>query len=136
MSSAQLKETLKTKFETGEFTAADLPAFFTVFSYLGNETEEIQEEVEGWHRIVELELVGVGSFWIQIESGRFSQGTGHNTAAHLRLKMDAITAAQIFTGEKDGETALNSGELKIAGDLPDAIRFYEILEMVLEEIEY
>ena len=136
MTLAQTKEALKIKFETGEFTADDIPDFFDVFSYLGNEIKEIQDEAEGWNRIVEFELIGVGSYWIQIQAGKFSNGSGTNSEAHLRLNLPATAAAEIFVGEKDAEAALNSGELKISGDLPDAMRFYEILEIVLEEIEY
>ena len=136
MNGKERKETLKTKFETGQFTAADLPAFFDVFSDLGNEIEDLQEEAAGWNCIVELELAGTGSFWLRVQEEKFSNGTGSHPDANLHLNMSAEVAAQIFMGEKDGEAALNAGELKITGDLPDAIRFYEILELVLEEIEY
>jgi hypothetical protein len=136
MSSVQLRETLKAKFNNGEFAAEDLPSFFDVFSYLGNENDDIQDVAQGWNRIVEFELVGVGLFWIQIQDGKFTNGSGSNPDANLRLKMDATTATKIFIGEKDAEAVLNAGELKIIGDLPDAIRVYELLELVLEEIEY
>lgn len=136
MSTRELKEKLKIKFETGTFTPEDFPAFFDVFSYLGNETEDIQEEAEDWNRIIEFEFVGLDSFWVQIAEGHFSSGSGPKSDANLRLSLDADTAVKIFIGKKDAEAALNAGELKISGDFPDAARFYEILELVLGEIEY
>ena len=135
MSSLQIKESLKAKFENGEFADTDLPSFFDVFSHLGNEIEDIQDVVNGWNSVVEFELADAGSFWIQIRDGKFSNGTGNNPEASLRLSLSAATAAQIFVGEKDAESLLNSGELRITGDLEDATRFHEILELVLEEIE-
>ena len=90
---------------------------------------------EGWDCIVEFELSGVGSFWIQVQDGKFTNGTGSNPDASLHLSLSAEAAAQIFIGEKDAESMLNSGELKLTGDFPDAARFHEILEIVLEEIE-
>ena len=136
MSTQELKEKLKTKFETGTLALEDFPAFFDVFCYLGNEIDDIQDEAEDWNRIVEFELVGLNSFWIQIKDGHFSSGSGSEPKANLRLSMDASTAVEIFIGKKDAEAALNAGELKISGDFTDAVRFYEILELVLEEIEY
>ncbi len=132
----QKKEALRTKIQTGKFAPEDLPTFFDVFSYLGNEIDDIQAESEGWNRLVELELTGVGSFWIQTENGVFANGTGTNDVAHLHLKMDTSIAVQIFMGQKEADSALDSGKLQVTGDLPDAIRFYEILELILEEIEY
>ena len=135
MSSSQLKESIKAKFESGEFAATDMPAFFDVFSYLGNQVADIQDVAEDWNCVVEFELSGVGSFWIQVQDGKFSNGTGNNPDASLYLSLSAGAAAQIFIGEKDAESMLNSGELKLTGDFPDAARFHEILELVLEEIE-
>ena len=135
MSTLHLKESLKAKFENGEFEETDLPSFFDVFSHLGNEVEDIQDVAKGWTSVVEFELADTGSFWIQVQDGKFSNGTGNNPDASLRLSLSPATAVQIFVGEKDAEALLNSGELKVTGDFPDAVRFYEILELVLEEIE-
>ena len=136
MSDSQLREALKRKFESREFAPADLPAFFEVFSQLGNRIEDIQDEVHGWDQIVEFDLEGVGVFWTAIEDGGFSNGSGPRPDAQLRLVMSGSTAAKIFLGEVDAEAALNSGTLKLEGDLQVGIRFYELLELVLEEIEY
>ena len=110
--------------------------FFGVFSQLGNQIEDLQDEVDGWNQVIEFPLTGVGAFWIAIEDGSFSNGRGTRPDSQLRLVMSGKTAVQIFLGEKDAEAALNSGELKLEGDLQDGIRLYELLELVLEEIEY
>ena len=135
MSEKEHKEILKDKFENGTFTPDDIPVFFDIFSELGNEVEDIQDAAKGWTSVVEFELIESGSFWIQIRDGEFSNGAGGNPDASLKLSLSAETAAQIFVGEKEAESLLNSGELKVTGDFPDAVRIYEILELVLEEIE-
>lgn len=132
----ELKEIINQKIQDGEFEAADLANFFTVFCQLGNEIDDLQEEVEGWNRVILINLEAAGSFWLKLSDGKFTNGTGKIENANLFLTLDADLAAQIFIGEKDAEAALNAGELKIAGDLPDAMKFHELLELVLEEIEY
>ena len=130
------KELLRQKFENGDLSPSDLPIFFEVFSQLGNQIDDLQDEVQDWNCVVEFELSGLGAYWVAFEDQNFTNGTGPASNPNLRLTMPALAAAEIFTGQKDAEAALNSGELKISGDLPLAIRFYELLELVLEEIEY
>jgi hypothetical protein len=136
MSDSQLKETLKNKLENGDFTSTDLPAFFEVFSRIGNQIEDLQEEVKGWDRVIEFEMAGVGTYWLVIQDGHFSTGSGARPDTHLRLIMAASEVAMIFSGEKDTEAVLASGALKLDGNLLDAIKLYKLIELVLEEIEY
>ena len=136
MNDSQLKETLKNKMENGEFTVADIPTFFQVFSYLGNEIEDLQEEVEDWNCVIEFEMAGLGTYWLAIKDVQFSTGEGPHADTRLRLILTADDAAKVFSGERDAEAAFTSGELKIEGDLPDAFKLHELIELVLEEIEY
>ena len=85
---------------------------------------------------VHIDLVGMGHYWISIQDSRFSKGEGEIVDANLTLTLAAEEAAQVFSGEKEAEAAFLSGALKIKGDLPDAMKFHELLEIVLEEIEY
>lgn len=130
-----LKEQVNTKIQDGEFEISDLPAFFEVFSQLGNQVEDLQDEVDEWDCVVEFEMVESGTYWLSIEDGQFTTGIGSHPETRLRLIMAASDAVKIFSGEKDAEAALNSGELKLEGDLPDAIKLHFLIELVLEEIE-
>ena len=136
MTESSLKETLKNKMEEGSFAPEDLPAFFEVFSQLGNQIEDLQDEVKGWDSVVEFELTGSGIYWIAIADTKFTNGTGTHPGTRLRLIMSAEDAAAIFAGDKNAESALNAGELKLEGAFPDAVKLYDLLELVLEEIEY
>jgi putative sterol carrier protein len=136
MINQDLKEVLNEKIEEGEFDVVDIPAYLTLFCEMGNEIEELQEEVEDWDRRVNFELDGANARWLIIEDGRFSTGEGLLENADLVLKLDAVNAALIFAGDMDAKTAYMSGALKVEGELPDAVKMQTLIEIVGEEIEY
>ena len=141
MINQDLKEVLNEKIEEGEFDVADIPAYLTLFCEMGNEVEELQEEVEDWDRRVNFELAGTNAhcanaYWLIIEEGQFSTGEGSLDDADLVLKLDAVNAAQIFAGDMDAKAAYMSGALKVEGELPDAVKMQTLIEIVGEEIEY
>jgi hypothetical protein len=132
----ELKESVNRKIEDGSFGPVDIPDYLTVFCQLGNDLEELQEEVDGWNRQIAFELAGAGNYWVAVNDGRFTTGKGTLKDQDLLLTIDAIDAARLFSGDLDAEAALNSGALRIFGDLPDAIKVQELFEIAGEEIEY
>lgn len=131
-----LKARLNQKIEAGEFDIADIPAYLKLFCQMGNEIEELQDEIEDWDRRINLVLEGTNSHWITIEDGDFATGEGLLDDADLVLKMDAEDAAQVFAGNIDAAAAYLSGALKFTGDMPDAVKMQALIEIVGEEIEY
>ena len=131
-----IKETLNEKIQDGEFDVADIPAYLTLFCQMGNEIEDLQEEVEGWDRRIQFELDGLGTYWLTVQDGRFAGGEGALQDANLILTLAASEAALVFAGDKDAKAAYMSGDLKVEGDLPDAIKVQSLIEIVAEEIEY
>jgi putative sterol carrier protein len=136
MINQNLKETLNDKIQEGEFDVADIPAYLTLFCEMGNEIDELQEEVEGWDRRVNFALDGAQPHWLVVEDGRFSTGEGELEDANLVLKLEAFNASQIFSGDLDAKAAYMSGALKVEGELPDAVKMQTLIEIVGEEIEY
>lgn len=136
MINQQVKEALNEKIQDGEFGAADIPAYLTLFCEMGNEIEDLQDEVEGWNRCLEIDMDGLGVHWIIIEDGQFSTGAGALDDANITLTMSAPDAAQIFAGDKDAQAAFMSGALKVTGDLLDAAKIKTLIEIIAEEIEY
>lgn len=131
-----VKESLNEKIQEGEFDTADIPAYLSLFCEMGNEIEDLQEEVEDWNRRIHFVLEGLGVFWMTIEDGRFDTGEGVLEDPNLVLTMSAIDAAQVFAGDKDAKAAYMSGALEVEGDLPDAVKMQTLIEIVGEEIEY
>lgn len=136
MINQDVKEALNEKIEEGEFDVADIPAYLALFCEMGNEVEELQEEVEDWERRINFVLDGANSHWIIIEDGRFATGEGNLDDANLVLMLDAVNAAQVFAGDMDAKAAYMSGALKVEGELPDAVKMQTLIEIVGEEIEY
>ena len=132
----QLKESLNQKIQGGEFDVADIPAYLTLFVEMGNEVQDLQDEVEDWNRRIIFDLEGLGSYWLVVEEGAFSGGEGVVADANLTLSMSALDAAMVFAGDKDAKAAYMSGALKVSGDLPDAVKVQTLIEIVAEEIEY
>ena len=131
-----LKETINDKIQEGEFGVEDIPAYLTLFCQVGNEVEDLQEEVEGWDRRIQLVLGELGAYWISVEAGQFAGGEGRIDSPDLTLTLPAVEAAEIFAGDKDARAAYMSGALKVSGELPDAVRVQSLIEIVTEEIEY
>jgi putative sterol carrier protein len=131
-----VKQDLNEKIQEGEFSASDIPAYLTLFCAMGNELEDLQEEVQDWSRRVQFILDGLGMFWIAVEDGRFTNGEGTADNPDLALTMSAADAALIFAGDKDAQGTFLSGALKVEGSLPDAIKMQTLIELVTWEIEY
>ena len=131
-----VKEDLNEKIQEGEFDVADIPAYLTLFCEMGNEVEDLQEEVEDWNRRIHLVLEGLGTYWITIEDGRFATGEGVIENPNLVLTLAALEGAMIFAGDKDAKAAYMSGALKVDGELPDAVKMQSLIEIAIEEIEY
>lgn len=136
MINESLKDKLRQKIEDGEFSAADIPAFLSLFCEIGDEVSDIQDVVEGWNRRIYLALTGLGDFWLEIEDGNFIMGEGTIANPHLTLTMDGDDAALIFSGDKDAQGAFMAGEIKVEGELPDALKMQSLIDLVIEEIEY
>ncbi|MFN2161524.1 MAG: hypothetical protein ACK2UN_05580, partial [Candidatus Promineifilaceae bacterium] len=98
MINEELKEALNEKIEGGEFDIEDIPAYLTLFCEIGNEVEELQDEVEGWDRRINFVLAGMNPHWIAVEDGRFTTGEGSLEDANLVIIMDAANAALVFAG--------------------------------------
>jgi putative sterol carrier protein len=136
MINEELKETLKKRIEAGEFDIADIPAYLTLFCEMGNEVDDLQEEVEGWDRRINFMLAGMNPHWITIADGRFTTGEGSLEDANLVLVLDAANAALVFAGDLDARAAFMSGALKVEGEVPDAVKMQTLIELAGEEIEY
>jgi putative sterol carrier protein len=132
----ELQEALKEKIEAGEFDIADIPAYLTLFCEMGNEVDDLQDEVEGWDRRINFVLAGMNPHWITIEDGRFTTGEGSLEDANLVLILDAANAALVFAGDLDARAAFMSGALKVEGEVPDAVKMQTLIEIAGEEIVY
>ena len=132
----EIRRKLAKKIENKEFSSSDLEKYFLIFCEIGRRTEDFQEEIEDWNRVIAFDLEENGIYWIATKDGEVSTGRTQPEKPDLTLTLKIESVLKIFTGDLDPTVALLSGKLKVSGDLPDAMKFGELMEIVAEEIEY
>jgi putative sterol carrier protein len=131
----ELRDTILDKIQEGSFGAQDFKDYFTVLTQISNNTEDIQDEVEGFDRTFLYKINGKPLAWLRIKDKRFEMGSGNVEGPDITLDMSEDLAVGIFSGQVDPTAAYMSGDLKVDGVVNDAIVLQNILELVLEEME-
>ncbi|MFA5078499.1 MAG: M24 family metallopeptidase [Dehalococcoidia bacterium] len=130
-----LKQRMLERVEGGAFGLKDLQEFLTLFTQVANSIDETKDEVRGFNRKFQFRLSGYPDFWLSILNGSFEMGEGDIGAPDIILEMDAQMAAGIFTGQVDATMAYMNGELKVDGNLPDAIKFRTLVDLIREDLD-
>ena len=130
-----LLNTIREKLLEETFTAGDIPEYLQLFCEIGNAEEDMQEEVEGWNKTMQVVVTDQCEYYIQISDGTFTLNEGKADAADFTLTMKPDDAARILTGQKDPKLAYFTGALKIDGNINDAIRIESMIEIILDELE-
>jgi putative sterol carrier protein len=130
-----LKDAILDKIDDGSFGMEDLKDYFTVFTQISNNTEDIQDEVEGFNRTFLYKINGRPVAWLSIKDKRFEMGSGDIEGPDITLDMSEQVAIGMFSGQVDPTSAYMSGDLKVDGVINDAIVLQNILNLVYEEME-
>jgi putative sterol carrier protein len=130
-----LKDMILDKIEEGSFGMEDFKDYFTVFTQISNNTEDIQDEVEGFDRTFLYKINGRPVAWLSIKDKRFEMGSGDIEGPDLTLDMSQEVAIGVFSGQVDPTAAYMSGNLKVDGAINDAIVLGNIMDLVHEEME-
>ena len=130
-----LKDRILDKIDEGSLGMEDLRDFFTVFTQISNNTEDIQDEVEGFNRTFRIRIDGKPYAWLAVRDKMFEMGSGDIQGAEITLEMSGRLAFDIFSGRVDPTAAYMNGDLKVDGVINDAIMFRTILDLVQEELE-
>jgi putative sterol carrier protein len=130
-----LKDSILDRIEEGTFSMDDLPDFFAVFTQLCNNTEDIQDETEGFNKRFQYKIDGKPYAWMKVKNQKFSMGSGEISSPDITLDMSSKLAVGIFSGAIDPTAAYMNGELKVDGIINDALTFRTILDIVQEELE-
>ena len=128
-------EELAEKIENGELTIEDVGEFFNATAKMANESEDIQDEVEGWDRVLLFSVEDGPKVTMIVKEGKFEVKEGEEGSPDITLSMNADVAVGVLSGETDATSAYMAGDLKVTGPLPDAIKFRTITELVREELE-
>ena len=131
MNKAELAE----KIENGEFTIDDVLEFFNILAEIANGSEEIQDEIEGWDRVLLFSVTNGPKVTLLVKDGKFEVQDGEQGTPDITLAMNGDVAVGVLSGETDATSAYMAGDLKVTGPLPDAIKFRTLTELVREELE-
>jgi len=131
----ELKEKMKDKIESGSFETSDVEEYMKLFVQICNENEEIQEEVEGFDRVLHFYIDGGDNFTMIIKDkvGSIQPGIVGEFDATIKISLENFAA--LISGQKDGQAIYMAGQLEAHGGLPNMIKLQKIANLVLEAVE-
>ncbi|MHA1794024.1 MAG: SCP2 sterol-binding domain-containing protein [Promethearchaeota archaeon] len=115
------KEELAQILDNGELTIDHVLDFFKVLAEIANESEDIQDEIEGWDRVLLFDVENGPKVTMIVKEGKFEIKDGADGSPDITLSMNADVAIGVLSGETDATSAYMAGDLKVTGPLPDAI---------------
>jgi len=131
----ELKERVLAKVGDRTVSTDDLLDYLTVFIQTANASEDVQEEVEGFDKRF-LFAIGDGEdIWFTIKDQVLEMGTGDPGPIDITIAMDNQLMVEVLPGIKDITAQYMGGNIKIDGNINDAVKFRTILEIVHEELE-
>ena len=130
-----LRDMILDKIEEGSLGMEDLKDYFTVFTQVSNNTEDIQDEVEGFDRTFLYKINGSPLAWLRIKDKRFEMGSDGVEGPDITLDMSEEVAIGIFSGQMDPTAAYMNGDLKVDGVINDAMVLQNMLNLFHEEME-
>ncbi|MEX2682430.1 MAG: SCP2 sterol-binding domain-containing protein [Candidatus Sigynarchaeota archaeon] len=130
-----LAKDLRAKIENDSITVDDIPKYLTVIKEVAKESDDIQDEIDGWVKTIQFIVTGKLDAWISFDNGEVEVALGKKENADVTLQMDEATAVSLFAGKIDGASAYMAGNLKVVGPLPDAIKFNNVSQIIRDELQ-
>ncbi len=102
------KSELAEKIENGEFTIDDVLDFFKVLAEIANASEEIQDEIEGWDRVLLFSVTSGPKVTLTVKDGKFEVEDGEQGTPDITLAMNSDVAVGVLSGETDAVDGLKA----------------------------
>lgn len=98
--------------------------------------EDFQDEIEDFTATIQWNIVNFKGYLV-FDNGKYSFVIDDEVEEpDVRFTIDDVDAAlAMFTGEIDGTTAYMSGDLKIEGNLQDAMMYGSLSDFIAEYLE-
>ena len=123
------------KITNDSFEISDIPDYLEVFVEICNNTKHIHEHFLSWNRTFHLKIGSEMDYHISTHNGHFCMDFNHSGQSDIIIELDPNIVSQILSGEKDATQCYLDGSMKITGNLPDAVKFRLLTEIVREELE-
>jgi len=130
----ELIRKLKKLREQGATKPSDALLMYELVKQLAQENEEVKEELEDMEPIlVQMIISDVDyKYWVKLGGGKVDYAEGEAEEPNVTMSATGETWTGLSTGELDSTSAYMSGDLKIEGNLQDAIAYGEVLGIALE----
>ena len=130
-----LKE-LKEIREKGASKPSDALKMYAVFKQLAEESEDLKEELEDVDITTQIVVTDADyKYWIKMGDGKLDYGEGEAEDPNVTMSATGAIWAGLGSGELDSTSAYMSGDLKIEGNLQDAIAYGEVISIAGEELQ-
>jgi len=86
------------------------------------------DAAKGLKAVFQFELAGDtgGTYHIVVDDGKMTWGTGPHAAPGITIKMAAEDYVKMVNGKLNGQMAFMTGKMKIAGQIPLAMKMQSI----------
>ncbi|TFF87633.1 MAG: hypothetical protein EU548_10020 [Promethearchaeota archaeon] len=128
---------LKQLIKENSYESKDLPIFLHAIEELANSSEDIKDELFSINNLnVQINIIGVIKGWIKIIKHKMKTGKGAISNPDVILEMNDEVGHGMFIKILDTQNAYRNGDLKIKGDLKEAMRFRSLFEIISEELYF
>jgi len=130
----KLIKKLKALGEQGPSKPSDALLMYELVKQLAKEEGELKEEIADMEPIlVQMVVSDINyKYWVKLGGGEVDYAEGDAEEPSVTMSATGATWIGLSTGSMDSTSAYMSGDLKIEGNLQDAIAFGEVLGLIRE----
>ncbi|MBI4361846.1 MAG: SCP2 sterol-binding domain-containing protein [Euryarchaeota archaeon] len=127
----QIKQMIASK----TFDPKQFPLFIQAMQEVSEHNNELKEELANIENTsINFSIPGVVDGFLKIEGGKLTGGAGKIDDAPLTIEIAEEVARGMVTGETDVASAYMAGDVKLIGDMAEAMKLRPIFEIVNAEL--
>lgn len=129
-----LIDKLKAMRDTGPSQPSDALLLYEFVKQIAQENDELKEELEDMDPITVQIIVSDADYkyWVKMGGGEVDYAEGDAEEPNCTMSATQETWSGLSNGSIDSTSAYMSGDLKIEGNLQDAIAYGEVLAIAME----
>lgn len=127
----QIKQMIAAK----NFDPKQFPLFIQAMQEISTRNTDLQQELSNIENTaINFTIPNVVNGFLKIEGGKLTGGEGQIADAPLTIEIAETVAKGMITGESDIASAYMAGDVKLIGDMAEAMKLRPIFEIVNQEL--
>lgn len=127
----QIKQMIAAK----NFDPKQFPLFIQAMQEISMTNKDLQQELSNVENTaINFTIPNVVNGFLKIEGGKLTGGEGQIPDAPLTIEIAEAVARGMVTGESDIASAYMAGDVKLIGDMAEAMKLRPIFEIVNQEL--